>query len=159
MVSDMEEVLWVLDLIVLILVLMEYGLWRGTGVRRLLLLCLNPCSNGIWSLTPRWPLRQGRCRVLILVLMEYGLWPILFVQKYKLKNVLILVLMEYGLWPEVFLPFSSVTYVLILVLMEYGLWLKCFDAIFNGICVLILVLMEYGLWLMPEDVLACTSKS
>ena len=34
---------------------------------------LNPCSNGIWSLTVGavWTARHGR--VLILVLMEYGL--------------------------------------------------------------------------------------
>ena len=43
---------------VLILVLMEYGLWRpevlAGGVRKV---SLNPCSNGIWSLT-----RQVRSR-------------------------------------------------------------------------------------------------
>ena len=37
-------------------------------------LSLNPCSNGIWSLTPVQPsVRQLRRLVLILVLMEYGL--------------------------------------------------------------------------------------
>ena len=60
---------------VLILVLMEYGLWLK---RYLLTQCftegLNPCSNGIWSLTGRsWP-STTRTKVLILVLMEYGLW-------------------------------------------------------------------------------------
>ena len=41
---------------VLILVLMEYGLWPGNGRRWLNgRLSLNPCSNGIWSLTlSRW---------------------------------------------------------------------------------------------------------
>ena len=60
---------------VLILVLMEYGLWpRPAGLSPRLRRCLNPCSNGIWSLT----LAGRRCSdlntVLILVLMEYGLW-------------------------------------------------------------------------------------
>ena len=60
----------------LILVLMEYALWQNshmyvpkTGKG------LNPCSNGICSLT-RNPAycRQKNAPVLILVLMEYALW-------------------------------------------------------------------------------------
>ena len=34
---------------------------------------LNPCSNGIWSLTETYILVEGKFGVLILVLMEYGL--------------------------------------------------------------------------------------
>ena len=34
---------------------------------------LNPCSNGIWSLTPVSKLENELSKVLILVLMEYGL--------------------------------------------------------------------------------------
>ena len=88
---------------VLILVLMEYGLWRidfgGRPCRHRS--CLNPCFDGIWSLTvwPSWSSWQARACVLILVLMEYGLW-LLFKQMECADSVyvLILVLMEYGLW-------------------------------------------------------------
>ena len=60
---------------VLILVLMEYGLWRYVrDVPELFLI------------------------VLILVLMEYGLWRTLFLLNGTNNLVLILVLMEYGLW-------------------------------------------------------------
>ena len=34
---------------------------------------LNPCSNGIWSLTEKGKIQDEEIRVLILVLMEYGL--------------------------------------------------------------------------------------
>ena len=60
---------------------------------------LNPCSNGIWSLT--W-VRVNRTSdvkvVLILVLMEYGLWLPGYDRRKNQFMVLILVLMEYGLW-------------------------------------------------------------
>ena len=100
MVSDDEDDYW--DAIadnVLILVLMEYGLWRhgtfqGQRVDLVLILvlmeyglwpglhessqgwfsCLNPCSNGIWSLTRVEIPWRAWDSVLILVLMEYGLW-------------------------------------------------------------------------------------
>ena len=35
--------------------------------------CLNPCSNGIWSLTNKAGSPAAPALVLILVLMEYGL--------------------------------------------------------------------------------------
>ena len=62
--------------VVLILVLMEYGLWPKSyhwlvHWSR----CLNPCSNGIWSLTDETISSHYPRHVLILVLMEYGLWP------------------------------------------------------------------------------------
>ena len=64
-----------IDVIVLILVLMEYGLWRHLP-------------------------QEGRkgTEVLILVLMEYGLWQIMAKYISNRNTVLILVLMEYGLW-------------------------------------------------------------
>ena len=84
---------------VLILVLMEYGLWP---VRRWLTaskrLSLNPCSNGIWSLTDERRLPVRCVKVLILVLMEYGLWQYPSLHHLFDRQVLILVLMEYGLW-------------------------------------------------------------
>ena len=65
---------------VLILVLMEYGLWRTIPSRTTQEgLCLNPCSNGIWSLTTHCRIMQEDWLVLILVLMEYGLWRLLIV--------------------------------------------------------------------------------
>ena len=85
--------------LVLILVLMEYGLWPNTAASLAGVAArLNPCSNGIWSLTKYTWITYILNLVLILVLMEYGLWhtPI-----FPLRNsykVLILVLMEYGLW-------------------------------------------------------------
>ena len=84
---------------VLILVLMEYGLWPGiimtsnpgtaslnpcsNGIWSLTKMFLdlsvsswrlNPCSNGIWSLTKTYLAECFGKAVLILVLMEYGLW-------------------------------------------------------------------------------------
>ena len=61
---------------VLILVLMEYALWEiqtmevGSNVA-----CLNPCFNGICSLSAYFmPKQILHSTVLILVLMEYALW-------------------------------------------------------------------------------------
>ena len=85
---------------VLILVLMEYGLWP------------------LYSQLPTPPEP-----VLILVLMEYGLWHKVVDTIVNFFCVLILVLMEYGLWHLYLLCSGSLPSVLILVLMEYGLWL------------------------------------
>ena len=83
---------------VLILVLMEYGLWLSAWYSKHWRIGLNPCSNGIWSLTQgRFFLLSNKI-VLILVLMEYGLWPGTYGLTYSKVSVLILVLMEYGLW-------------------------------------------------------------
>ena len=60
---------------VLILVLMEYGLWHDFVT----------CEVHLHG-------------VLILVLMEYGLWHEEIYRERDLGRVLILVLMEYGLW-------------------------------------------------------------
>ena len=62
---------------VLILVLMEDGLWHlSPRMRTRIQASLNPCFNGRWSLTEAQmaPMRPP-CWVLILVLMEDGLWP------------------------------------------------------------------------------------
>ena len=85
--------------------------------------CLNPCSNGIWSLTTERPSVVSSAAVLILVLMEYGLWrPLRGLSMAAWDTVLILVLMEYGLWPRPDKLRTRCWTVLILVLMEYGLW-------------------------------------
>ncbi len=112
--------------LVLILVLMEYGLRADT------LKCqevesfvgLNPCFNGIWSarsLVFRW--MNSLISVLILVLMEYGLREALSRSwRVAASGVLILVLMEYGLRETAVRgTVSDQDRVLILVLMEYGL--------------------------------------
>ena len=132
--------------VVLILVLMEYGLWRSNHFRssrhRLRLnpcsngiwsltgdiadayfafACLNPCSNGIWSLTIVLGLSVGQHMVLILVLMEYGLWH-MYQDSTNFRTSLNPC--SNGIWSltdESFLHFATPS-VLILVLMEYGLW-------------------------------------
>ena len=180
MVSDITRIfpgMWCCR--VLILVLMEYGLWRfydwwtacryqglnpcsngiwsltvKDAVLRYSAESLNPCSNGIWSLTVNLYYRIACDRyVLILVLMEYGLW--LFAGrgcKTFFSAVLILVLMEYGLWPVLIGQKSTGCDVLILVLMEYGLWHAEMYGHSYRAWVLILVLMEYGLWpIMADD--------
>ena len=132
--------------------------------------CLNPCSNGIWSLTGQIISPQVWIIVLILVLMEYGLWPLprrdartwavslnpcsngiwsltfTVMPIRQIICVLILVLMEYGLWRRPHVLPDAVLKVLILVLMEYGLWRLDMFPLEVYKRVLILVLMEYGLW-------------
>ena len=150
MVSDFNSIAsCVATLLVLILVLMEYGLWRDDPqyLRDDWFCSLNPCSNGIWSLTKRPQAPQAEPWVLILVLMEYGLWHSRACLRLQGSYVLILVLMEYGLW----LSTQSAGErrrggVLILVLMEYGLWQRVRGRQDRAYVVLILVLMEYGLW-------------
>ena len=126
---------------------MEYGLWlrlvkRGYAMRSLnpcsngiwsltwqkmyfvnTSLCLNPCSNGIWSLTLPPPL--GKRLIICLNPCSNGIWSLTQVaqEANKSSEVLILVLMEYGLWPSKNLEIETqLLCVLILVLMEYGLW-------------------------------------
>ena len=91
----------VLGEVVLILVLMEYGLWLSAFIiYSFNAKCLNPCSNGIWSLTNviehkyQMSYRLNPC--------SNGIWSLTmgsFVQE-SYRLVLILVLMEYGLWHE-----------------------------------------------------------
>ena len=131
---------------VLILVLMEYGLWPVGQRWRLTLIGLNPCSNGIWSLTTRGGRIDHSNGVLILVLMEYGLWHDNR-NTYQLNRCLnpcsngiwslTLATGEWvddglerlnpcsnGIWSLTIILsiFWSTSVVLILVLMEYGLW-------------------------------------
>ena len=109
--------------------------------------CLNPCSNGICSLTVSIFTTPWQMGVLILVLMEYALWRIV-ANNYinTLTIVLILVLMEYALWRLNHLVYFGWLKVLILVLMEYALWLLLIVILMVFSLVLILVLMEYALW-------------
>ena len=84
---------------VLILVLMEYALLpQKRPVRRLVKKRLNPCSNGICSLTchnfDNYIIEDN---VLILVLMEYALLQSEVIRILRKQVVLILVLMEYAL--------------------------------------------------------------
>ena len=158
---------------VLILVLMEYGLWPQSSSATSRRSGLNPCSNGIWSLTQLITLQRNPSAV-CLNPCSNGIWSLTqsaCVQLFPLWYVLILVLMEYGLWQSKLSGESNESSVLILVLMEYGLWpncqttltagRRCLNPCSNGIWsltpgkkrleaqfhfVLILVLMEYGLW-------------
>ena len=132
--------------------------------------CLNPCSNGIWSLTIAKMFYATVPRVLILVLMEYGLWlntrGVLWLDSYRLNpcsngiwsltNVIEDIRRSYkslnpcsnGIWSLTGCRQPEGTYafcVLILVLMEYGLW-RSVQVCWLHLTVLILVLMEYGLW-------------
>ena len=87
-----------IDVTVLILVLMEYGLRDRLSTDWDFFQCLNPCFNGIWSArldsSRRYPKDEA---VLILVLMEYGLRGSYTRTRCTYIIVLILVLMEYGL--------------------------------------------------------------
>ena len=115
------------------------GIWSLTSapVISALLKCLNPCCNGIWSLTRQWctvwPFAKS---VLILVVMEYGLWRRWTLQSSIQKEVLILVVMEYGLWQQLCLLCDDGRAVLILVVMEYGLWPRQIGGwgVWNALC-------------------------
>ena len=63
---------------VLILLLVEYGLWHCClWVFADPLLCLNPSFSGIWPVALiRVGLNNRRHFVLILLLVEYGLWRV-----------------------------------------------------------------------------------
>ena len=127
------------------------GIWSLTGrqsCKWMTSMCLNPCSNGIWSLTSnRRCCPPSQWTVLILVLMEYGLWQKRS-ERWELRaTVLILVLMEYGLWLDMLDSTEIKTSGL--NPCSNGIWSLTWDgaALFKLITrVLILVLMEYGLW-------------
>ena len=113
---------------VLILVLMADGLWAAlaAGVDAFTV-CLNPCSNGRWSMSRIIWSRISSSWVLILVLMADGLWGAKNLFDLLLLLVLILVLMADGLWvreDEIWV--SLLKAVLILVLMADGLWVEKF---------------------------------
>ena len=103
---------------------MEYGLWQAVQASPRQRVCrLNPCSNGIWSLTERQKPDDVDEHVLILVLMEYGLW--LQETERAASQVSCLNPCSNGIW--------SLT-------LHAGIWNR------RSYLVLILVLMEYGLW-------------
>ena len=108
--------------------------------------CLNPCSNGRWSMR-EWavPRRRHDRQVLILVLMADGLWGEHDYTRWWVR-VLILVLMADGLWDAGFDAGDWGRIVLILVLMADGLWDKTRCEAHHRSQVLILVLMADGLW-------------
>ncbi len=143
------------------------------SLEELKVLRLNPCSNGICSLTLyNYISRAYEWVVLILVLMEYALWR--KVQHlWVLLEVLILVLMEYALWHWIEKSWDSSAHCLnpcsngicsltSPILMERSHSSRRLNPCSNGICsltmtqnpmiegvvptVLILVLMEYALW-------------
>ena len=60
--------------------------------------CLNPCCNGIYSMSNVVPQENYVRVVLILVVMEYTQWVLTKRVKAKLSLVLILVVMEYTQW-------------------------------------------------------------
>ncbi len=128
---------------VLILVLMDDGLWLAASRSWSITTCLNPCFNGWWSLTnTKHYEHQPIIFVLILVLMDDGLWPLLHLLLQQSKSVLILVLMDDGLWPILNQWISTEGSVLILVLMDDDLWPvlclhrkhtpPCLNPCFNG---------------------------
>ena len=108
---------------VLILVVMEYTQWVFVDSKGKLRASLNPCCNGIYSMSDEESNNQGglTClnpccngiysmrysggkfiifyKVLILVVMEYTQWVVCYVSFRKnLLRVLILVVMEYTQW-------------------------------------------------------------
>ena len=88
-----------------------------------MLLRLNPCSNGICSLTDRERCSQDQKRSLNPC--SNGICSLTNTQttwSIRTSRVLILVLMEYALWRLRQLLSSQSDVVLILVLMEYALW-------------------------------------
>ena len=109
---------------VLILVLMEYGLWRErTRLGFCGRTCLNPCSNGIWSLTKGGSIMNNDWTCLNPC--SNGIWSLTHCEGTGSYDPVCLNPCSNGIWS---LTLSKVHYhfryiVLILVLMEYGLWL------------------------------------
>ena len=139
---------------VLILVLMEYALWLMlSNMTASIWVCLNPCSNGICSLTIYFmihfpvcpvslnPCSNGICSLTSITTAAHkiknslnpcsngicSLTVVLTLSSDKNNCVLILVLMEYALWQEQEGCHYKVCKVLILVLMEYALWLQYYE--------------------------------
>ena len=113
-----------LVLSVLILVLMEYGLWLIVQeYLKVYYLCLNPCSNGIWSLTKRkMTKKKPHYR---LNPCSNGIWSLTITWRLSLRWLLSLNPCSNGIWSltwQYHLSLSIRESVLILVLMEYGLW-------------------------------------
>ena len=137
---------------VLILVLMEYGLWLvqkefdDTQV-----LGLNPCSNGIWSLTQSVRTPSGLVRQ-SLNPCSNGIWSLTSNGDVKTASATGLNPCSNGIWSLTQRLMeqgrSSIT-VLILVLMEYGLWqITCFIKTKELIC---LNPCSNGIWSLTPD--------
>ena len=147
MVSDTDQPWINMDQRVLILVLMEYGLWQfvfNSTFKRVL--CLNPCSNGIWSLTADYP--ECETKLQCLNPCSNGIWS-LTQGDFRQDRVHRLNPCSNGIWSLTrgcAAPCPKSPPVLILVLMEYGLWRFDKPQPYWVRAVLILVLMEYGLW-------------
>ena len=126
---------------------MEYTQWEQICHGRKTSLCLNPCCNGIYSMSGEADVDALYQCVLILVVMEYTQWGHTSCSTSWQIRVLILVVMEYTQW-----AYSSCNriefcfWVLILVVMEYTQW--AVTVLLSGaqLNVLILVVMEYTQW-------------
>ena len=140
---------------------MEYGLWHNAVSYNVLSATgLNPCSNGIWSLTS-WgscccsdsPEGLNPC--------SNGIWSLTIKSKTNCRITESLNPCSNGIWSltDYYHWVNNPCNVLILVLMEYGLWPN--DGVIDSwkdVRVLILVLMEYGLWPLPERALPARQR-
>ena len=129
---------------------MEYGLWPPLPVCLWQWCCLNPCSNGIWSLTKLLSRSSPVTRtVLILVLMEYGLWLRESSSEFFLRPRLNPC--SNGIWSLTVGLFEirDDWSVLILVLMEYGLWLAM--GVCTGVMASSLNPCSNGIWSLTGD--------
>ena len=99
------------------------GIYSMSECKRLCwnLWCLNPCCNGIYSMRLFFVHFINQICVLILVVMEYTQWVSESLSSgIPDINVLILVVMEYTQWEN--WKFKLRNTVLILVVMEYTQW-------------------------------------
>ena len=78
---------------------MEYTQWVLSNSLLRMVQSLNPCCNGIYSMS-RTSIKRSTSRafVLILVVMEYTQWVIAAIPMLAAGLVLILVVMEYTQW-------------------------------------------------------------
>ena len=76
---------------------MEYTQWDLVLTSLFVAMCLNPCCNGIYSMSSFKGGRMTTAKVLILVVMEYTQW-VLQEDVVSGQEVLILVVMEYTQW-------------------------------------------------------------
>ena len=77
---------------------MEYTQGEVVTDEQANLLSLNPCCNGIYSMSGVFLCLFVLGTVLILVVMEYTQWDYVRCYDKQLKMVLILVVMEYTQW-------------------------------------------------------------
>ena len=78
---------------------MEYTQWVSTVLLPKYTSCLNPCCNGIYSMSAYECMALCvMLNVLILVVMEYTQWAFAIWGRCRTHVVLILVVMEYTQW-------------------------------------------------------------